>query len=118
MDVVGADAPFLFALLGGALWSRCHAEAASLREAWRRGPRGLAAFFGEALATARALARDRLRIRARPRAVRAVGAAYAGSGRRAPIPAQMAQVIAFALEAAGAPIVKGGAARLLAAFER
>ncbi|TIV56915.1 MAG: FAD-dependent oxidoreductase, partial [Mesorhizobium sp.] len=30
---------------------------------------------------------------------------------------QIAKVIAFALEAAGAPIVKGGAKNLLAAFE-
>jgi phytoene dehydrogenase-like protein len=49
---VGADAPFLFALLGGSLWSRAPLLIV-LREAWRRGLRGLATFFGEALGTAR-----------------------------------------------------------------
>ena len=49
---VGADAPFLFALLGGSLWSGAMAKIVA-REAWRRGLRGLATFFGEALGTAR-----------------------------------------------------------------
>ena len=52
VDRVGADAPFLFALLGGSLWSRAMLKIVA-REAWRRGIRGLATFFGEALGTAR-----------------------------------------------------------------
>ena len=41
IDRVGADAPFLFALLGGSLWSRAMLKIVA-REAWRRGLRGLA----------------------------------------------------------------------------
>src|SRR6185437_15817121 len=41
MDALGADAPFLFALLGGSLWSFATATTVA-REAWRRGLRGLA----------------------------------------------------------------------------
>src|SRR6516225_9455160 len=52
IDRVGADAPFLFALLGGSLWSNATLKIVA-REAWRRGFRGLATFFGEALGTAR-----------------------------------------------------------------
>ena len=37
MDALGADAPFLFALLGGSLWSSGIAKT-MMREAWRRGP--------------------------------------------------------------------------------
>ncbi len=52
IDRVGADAPFLFALLGGSLWSRAMLKIVA-RQAWRRGLRELAGFFGEALGTAR-----------------------------------------------------------------
>ena len=52
MAQMGADAPFLFALLGGQLWSRQTAILIA-REAWRRGPRALAAWFGEALRPSR-----------------------------------------------------------------
>ena len=49
---MGADAPFLFSLLGGRLWSRSMA-ATLAREAWKRGPRALLAWFGEALTPSR-----------------------------------------------------------------
>ncbi|TGR72764.1 FAD-dependent oxidoreductase, partial [Mesorhizobium sp. M2D.F.Ca.ET.223.01.1.1] len=42
---------------------------------------------------------------------------HAGLGPEDAFSGQIAKVIAFALEAAGAPIVKGGARNLLAAFE-
>ena len=41
IDRVGADAPFLFALLGGSLWSRAMLKIMA-REVWRRGLRELA----------------------------------------------------------------------------
>src|SRR5580658_3745983 len=53
MERMGADAPFLFALLGGQLWSRTTALQIA-REAWRRGPRALMAWFGESLKSSRA----------------------------------------------------------------
>ena len=43
-------------LLGGSLWSWRHGEAAGAARPGGAGPRGLAAFFGEALVPARALA--------------------------------------------------------------
>ena len=74
------------------------------REAWRRGPRALAGLVRRG---ARAPARDYLettyRIRRRARALGAVGCCIAASIRRAPIPAQMVKVIAFAVELAGLP---------------
>jgi phytoene dehydrogenase-like protein len=43
---------------------------------------------------------------------------HTGLGPESTYSGQMAKVIAFALEAAGAPIVKGGASRILEAFEK
>ena len=108
MDQMGADAPFLFALLGGQLWSRAMLKTVA-REAWRRGPRGLAAWFGEALATGARLSGDDLPIRRAARALGAVGAALRASIPKAPIRAQMVKLIAFAVELAGCPIAVGGA---------
>jgi len=60
IDDIGLNAPFLFALLGGSLWSRKMLQLL-LREAWRRGLRGLAAYFGAALGTARGWLETRFR---------------------------------------------------------
>jgi phytoene dehydrogenase-like protein len=113
---VGADAPFLFALLGGALWSRAMLKIVA-REAWRRGLRGLAAFFGEALGTARGWLETRYQSEL-VRALFAPWVLHTGLGPESAYSGQMAKVIAFALEVAGAPIVKGGARNAVAAFER
>jgi len=116
MARLGADAPFLFALLGGRLWSADMLKTVA-RELWRRGPRGLAAFFGEALVTARA----HLQTAYESELVRALFAPWVlhcGLGPEAAYSGQMAKVIGFAVEAAGCPIVAGGAGNLLAAFER
>ena len=45
------NAGLLFALLGGSLWSYPTFKLLA-REAWKRGPRGLAAFLGDALVPA------------------------------------------------------------------
>jgi phytoene dehydrogenase-like protein len=115
MDRLGADAPFLFALLGGSLWSRTMLKIVA-REAWRRGLRGLVGFFGEALVPARAWLEgyqsDLFR------ALLAPWVLHTGLGPESAYSGQMAKVIAFALEMAGAPIVKGGAQKALDAFER
>jgi phytoene dehydrogenase-like protein len=113
---VGADAPFLFALLGGSLWSRAMLKTVA-REAWRRGLRGLAGFFGEALGTARGWLETRFQSEV-TRALFAPWVLHTGLGPESAYSGQMAKVIAFALEAAGAPIVKGGARNVLTAFER
>ncbi|MGA2128727.1 MAG: NAD(P)/FAD-dependent oxidoreductase, partial [Xanthobacteraceae bacterium] len=115
MDRLGADAPFLFALLGGSLWSGTMLRIVA-REAWRRGVRGLAAFFGEALGNARSWLEG---YRSEEfRALLAPWVLHTGLGPESAYSGQMAKVIAFAIEAAGAPIVKGGADNALAAFER
>ena len=88
-----------------------------MRELWRRGPRRLAEWFGEALAPARGY----LETTYRSDAVRDLWAPWVlhtGLGPESAYSAAMAKVIAFAIEAAGCPIAVGGAKTLLAAFER
>ncbi|TIU31819.1 MAG: FAD-dependent oxidoreductase, partial [Mesorhizobium sp.] len=99
------NAGLLFGLLGGALWSYPTTKLLA-GEAWRRGPRDLAAFMGEALVPARGW----LETTYRSDTVRALWAPWvlhAGLGPEDAFSGQIAKVIAFALEAAGAPIVKG-----------
>ena len=116
METLGANAPFLFALLGGRLWSWDMAKLAA-REAWRRGPLALSSFFGAALISARHWLQPYYKSDLF-HALLAPWVLHTGLGPESTYSGQMAQVIAFALEAAGAPIVKGGAANILTAFEQ
>ena len=93
-----------------------HGDSCSLREAWRRGPRGLAARLGEALRSGRTWLETRYRSEL-VRALFAPWVLHAGLGPESAFAGEIGRVIAFALEAAGAPIVKGGAAKAVAAFE-
>ena len=116
MRRMGADAPFLFALLGGRLWSR---ETAMLvaREAWRRGPRALAAWIGEALRPSR----HYLEATYASPALHALWAPWGlhcGLNPESAYSAAMVKVIAFAVEMAGCPVAVGGAKTRIAAFER
>ena len=116
MERLGANAPFLFALLGGRLWSFEMFKIVA-KEAWRRGRHGLWAFFGEALGSARHWLEPHYRSDLF-HALMAPWVLHTGLGPESTYSGQMAKVIAFALEAAGAPIVKGGAKNILTAFER
>lgn len=116
MDRLGGDAPFLFSLLGGSLWSWGMAKTV-LKEAWRRGFRNLAGWFGEALSPARTYLETSYRSEV-TRALWAPWVLHTGLGPESAYSAQMAKVIGFAIELAGCPIVKGGAANLVRAFER
>lgn len=116
MEKLGANAPFVFALLGGRLWSWEMAKLVA-REAWRRGPLSLTAFIGEALVSARHWLQPHYKSELF-HALLAPWVLHTGLGPESTYSGQMAKVIAFALEAAGAPIVKGGAANILTAFER
>jgi len=116
IDRVGADSAFIFAVLGSSLWSSTMLKTVA-REAWRRGLRGLATFFGEALGTARGWLETRFQSE-EVRALFAPWVLHCGLGPESAYSGEMAKVIAFALEVAGAPIVKGGAKNFLAAFER
>jgi phytoene dehydrogenase-like protein len=114
MAKMGADAPFLFALLGGRLWSR---ETAMLiaREAWRRGPRALAAWAGEALRPSRHYLESTYASEM-AHALWAPWGLHCGLNPESAYSAAMVKVIAFAVEMAGCPIAVGGAATLLSAF--
>ncbi|MCC0080083.1 MAG: NAD(P)/FAD-dependent oxidoreductase [Rhodobacter sp.] len=112
---LAADAPFLFALLGGPLWSWGTARLL-FGQVRKRGLRGLAAWMGSALAPARGW----LEARYQSPMVHALWAPWClhtGLTPESTYSAQMGKVIAFALEAAGAPVVKGGSGAGVAAFK-
>ncbi len=115
-DVGGieADAPFLFALLGGELWSWATVRLL-VSQARKRGLRGLAAWIGAALTPARGW----LETGYQSPLVQALFAPWilhCGLTPESTYGGQMGRVIAFALEAAGAPVVRGGAGQAVAAF--
>ncbi|TCL71488.1 NAD(P)/FAD-dependent oxidoreductase [Rhizobium sp. BK251] len=116
MGAFGADAAFVFALLGGNLWSSTILKTVA-REAWKRGLRGLAAWFGEALEPARPYLESTYQSEVL-QALWAPWALHCGLGPESAYSAEMVKVIGFAIELAGCPIVKGGATNLLAAFEK
>jgi phytoene dehydrogenase-like protein len=116
MEGMGADAPFLFALLGGQLWSRTTAMQIA-REAWRRGPRALVAWFGESLKSSRAYLETTYQSDSL-HALWAPWGLHCGLNPESAYSAAMVKLIAFAVELAGCPIAIGGARTLLAAFER
>ncbi len=111
---IAADAPFLFALLGGALWSwpTLKLMAGQVR---KRGLRGLAAWFGHGLAPARGWLEQGYQSPL-VQALWAPWVLHTGLTPESAYSAQMGRVIAFALEAAGAPVVKGGAGAAAQAF--
>ncbi|MGI3171089.1 phytoene desaturase family protein [Pseudooceanicola sp. C21-150M6] len=114
LDAFGADANLLFGLMGGDPWSRTTAKLMA-REAWSRGPRGLAATLGGALQSMRGWLETSFDSDL-TRALWAPWCLHAGLGPEAAFSGQMGQVIGFALEAAGAPVVKGGAAQMVRAL--
>ena len=112
---IEADAPFLFALLGGQLWSWKMARL-MFSQMRKRGLAGLKTWFGEALQPARRWLDSEF---ADPtvQALFAPWPLHAGLTPEGTYSGQMGKVIAFALEAAGAPVVEGGASRAVEAFE-
>jgi phytoene dehydrogenase-like protein len=117
-DVAGiaADAPFLFALLGGDLWSWRTARLL-LGQIRKRGLNGLKSWIGTALRPARSWLETSY---SSPdiQALWAPWVLHTGLTPESTYSAQMGKVVAFALEAAGAPIVKGGAGQAAEAFRR
>jgi phytoene dehydrogenase-like protein len=113
VGAIQADAPFLFALLGGSLWSWPTAKLL-FGQVRKRGLRGLAAWMGSALAPARGW----LEGYQSPlvQALWAPWVLHCGLTPESTYSGQMAKVVAFALEAAGAPVIKGGAGAAVAAF--
>lgn len=111
---IEADAPFLFGLLGGALWSWSTTKLL-FGQMRKRGLRGLAAWFGTALTPARGWLETGY-TSPLVQALYAPWVLHCGLTPDSTYSGQMAKVVAFALEAAGAPVVKGGAAKAVAAF--
>jgi phytoene dehydrogenase-like protein len=116
-DVGGieADAPFLFSLLGGSLWSWPTAKLL-WGQVRKRGLRGLAAWFGTALTPARGWLETGYQSPI-VQALYAPWVLHCGLTPESTYSGQMGKVIAFALEAAGAPIAKGGSGRAVHAFK-
>lgn len=112
---MGNQAPLVFSLLGSELW-----RAGTLKmlagTAWKQGLHPLAGFFGQSLAPARPWLESTFR-GAGVQAVLAPWVLHCGLGPDSPLSALMAKVVAFALEAFGMPIVKGGNANTVRAFE-
>jgi phytoene dehydrogenase-like protein len=115
VDDIGRNAGLLFGLLGGGLWTWPTFKLL-FGEARRRGPRGLAAFMGDALTSSRSWLESSYKTDL-ARSLWAPWSLHAGIGPEDAFSGQIAKVIAFALEAAGAPIVKGGAKNILSAFD-
>lgn len=108
-------APLIFSLLGNELWRWSTARTLGM-QAWRGGALDLAGFFGEALKPARAwlgetFAADTVA------ALLAPWVLHCGLGPDSPLSGLMAQVVAFTLEAVGMPLVQGGNANTVKAFE-
>ena len=114
LALVEGHADLLFGLLGGRLWSRSTAGLLA-RAAWKGGARGLKDRLGQILIPSRAWLETRFSSDL-VRALWAPWCLHAGLGPEAAFSGEMARVIAFALEAAGAPVVKGGGARAVEAF--
>jgi phytoene dehydrogenase-like protein len=115
VGAIEAEAPFLFALLGGSLWSWPTLKL-MIGQARMRGLRGLMAWFGAALAPARGWLETY-----RSPTVQALWAPWVlhtGLTPESAYSGKIGRVIAFALEAAGAPVVKGGAGQAAQAFRR
>ena len=108
------DAPFLFALLGGEVWSWATVKLL-FGQVRKRGLRGLAAWFGQVLVPARGWLEtgfDSTLVQA----LFAPWVLHCGLTPESTYSGQMAKVVAFALEAAGAPVAKGGAGKAAEAF--
>ncbi|MFC3612637.1 phytoene desaturase family protein [Lutimaribacter marinistellae] len=111
LDAFAGNADLLFGLMGGDPWSRPTAKMLG-REAWKRGTHGLASTLGGALSSMRGWVETSFSSDL-SRAIWAPWCLHAGLGPEAAFSGQMGQVIGFALEAAGAPIIKGGSANMV-----
>ncbi|TPW30207.1 phytoene desaturase family protein [Pararhizobium mangrovi] len=114
IEKVERDAGLIFGLLGGALWTRKTARLL-FGEVRKRGTRGLAARLGEGLRPARLWLENTFENEL-SRALFAPWVLHAGLGPEQAFSGEMARVIAFALEQAGAPVVRGGAGKIVSAF--
>ena len=115
INEIANDADFLFSLLGGSLWSWKMVKLIS-KQIWKKGFRNLINWFGGALISARTWLESSYS-HPLPQALFAPWVLHTGLTPESTYSGQMGKVIAFALEAAGAPIVKGGSGQAVSAFK-
>jgi phytoene dehydrogenase-like protein len=116
MAELGANAELVFGVLGTELWSSAGAGLAV--KAYRRlGRRGLAAFGGEVVQSSRDWLTTTFESE-RTHGLLAPWVLHTGLGPDAATSGFMNRVIAFAIEAGGMPIPRGGGARLVDALAR
>jgi phytoene dehydrogenase-like protein len=116
MSELGANAELVFGVLGTELWSASGAGLAVT--AYRRlGRRGLAAFGGEVVQSSRDWLTSTFESEA-THGLLAPWVLHTGLGPDAATSGFMNRVIAFAIEAGGMPIPRGGGARLVDALVR
>jgi phytoene dehydrogenase-like protein len=116
IESFGAEAELAFGVLGTELWSG--AGAALALKAYRRlGRRGLTAFGAELVQSSRDWLVETFRSE-RAHGLLAPWVLHSGLGPDAAASGFMTRVIAFAIEAGGMPIPRGGSARLVDALVR
>jgi phytoene dehydrogenase-like protein len=116
MAAVGGQAELVFGVLGTELWSRAGAGLAW--SAYRKlGRRGLASFGGEVIQSSRDWLETTFPSE-RTHGLLAPWVLHTGLGPDAAASGFMTRVIAFAVEAGGMPIPRGGGARLVDALVR
>ncbi|MFL6011582.1 MAG: phytoene desaturase family protein [Gaiellaceae bacterium] len=116
MAAVGAQAELVFGVLGTELWSRAGAQLA-LKAYRRLGRRGLASFGAEVVQSSRDWLETTFDSE-RTHGLLAPWVLHTGLGPDAAASGFMTRVIAFAIEAGGMPIPRGGGARLVDALVR
>ena len=116
INELAQNADFLFSILGGSLWTWKTFKLIS-KQAWKKGFRGLINWFGAALIPARSWLESSYKDEL-PQALFAPWVLHTGLTPESAYSGQMGKVIAFALEAAGAPIVKGGSKEAVSAFRK
>lgn len=115
---VEKQAELIFAMLGSELWRWPMAKTLA-KTAWKQGAHPLTSFAGFALTPARAwLAQAFGATPNLPAALLAPWVLHTGLGPDAPLSALMDKVVAFTLEAVGMPMVKGGNAQTVKAFQK
>lgn len=116
LNSVQAHAPLVFGLLGNELW-RWRTLRTVAGVAVKQGPGHLAGFLGQSLTPASAWLRQDFKSDLTA-ALLAPWVLHCGLSPDAPLSSLMAQVVAMTLEGVGLPIVKGGNANTVRAFER
>ena len=116
MGDIEREAGLTFGLLGNPLWSWPVAKLVG-NQAWKRGPRGLASFFGQSMQSARAWIESAFKSDL-VQALFAPWILHVGLSPESALSAHMNKLILFTLEQVGSPVVKGGSARIVEAFTR